>query len=59
MALDWLISAVVKLAGKDQAERLSDPIVLQLKMTAEDTAVYAETMKTIALLRAKYGVVAL
>lgn len=59
MALDWLIDAVVKLAGAKEAETAIAPIVLQLKMTAEDAAVYAEAMKALALLRAKYGAVAL
>ena len=59
MALDWLIDAVVKLANAEQVQTAIAPIVLQLKMTAEDAAVYAEAMKTLALLRAKYGAVAL
>ena len=59
MALDWLIHAVVKLANAKQPETATAPIVLQLRMTAEDAAVYAEAMKTLALLRAKYGAVAL
>lgn len=60
MALDWLIDAVVKLANAKQVETPPvAPIVLQLNMTAEDAAVYAEAMKTLALLRAKYGAVAL
>lgn len=59
MALDWLIDAVVKLANAKQVETAIAPIVLQWKMTAEDAAVYAEAMKTLALLRAKYGAVAL
>ena len=59
MALDWLIDAVVKLANAEQVQTVIAPIVLQWKMTAEDAAVYAEAMKTLALLRAKYGAVAL
>ena len=59
MALDWLIDAVVKLANAKEVETAIAPIVLQLRMTAEDAVVYAEAMKTLALLRAKYGAVAL
>ena len=60
MALDWLIDAVVKLANAEQVETPPvAPIVLQLKMTAEDATMYAETMKALALLRAKYGAVTL
>lgn len=59
IALDWLIDAVVKLANAKEVETAIAPIVLQLRMTAEDAAVYAEAMKTLALLRAKYGAVAL
>lgn len=58
-ALDWLIDAVLKLADEKQGEAPAGPTVLQIKMTAEDTAAYAEAMKTLALLRAKYGAVAL
>lgn len=59
MALDWLIDAVVKLANAKQVETPVAPLASQIKMTAEDAAVYAEAMKTLALLRAKYGAVAL
>lgn len=59
MALDWLIDAVVKLANAKQVEMSAALGVSQIKMTAEDAAVYAEAMKTLALLRAKYGAVAL
>ena len=69
MALDWLISAVEKLSSPqgvpaiDELARRIDALEALAKspgpvfMTAQDTAVYAEAMKTIALLRAKYGVV--
>lgn len=59
LALGWLVDAVVKLANETQVEAPAAPAVLQLKMTADDAAVYAEAMKTLALLRAKYGAVAL
>lgn len=58
LALGWLVDAVAKLADAEQAKTHDAPAELRIRMTAEDAAVYAETMKTIALLRAKYGVVA-
>lgn len=59
LALGWLVSAVEALVNTEQVETPVAPLASQIKMTAEDAAVYAEAMKTLALLRAKYGAVAL
>jgi len=58
LALGWLVDAVVKLADAEQAKTHDAPPEPSTKMTAEDAAVYAEAVKTITLLRAKYGLVA-
>jgi len=57
MALNWLIDAVVKLAGTERIDIPDRSTWMNVRMTAKDAAVYAEAVKTMTMILAKYGAV--
>lgn len=57
MAVKRLIDAVAALADAEPVNVPDSSTWLNVRMTAEDAAVYAEAKKTIALILAKYGAV--